>query len=386
MKRIAIIITVALLLAACGSEGGGTTQIEIVAPKSTTETAVSHTPTPVETQNLASPTPPQPESNLTIPTNGLAFNFQNAPILTKDLVESWGSDALSPGAVTVHNGLFHLFFNSSFGIPGETSVGYATSIDGINWDIIGEDPILTVSDVPTQFTFDVTDVIVEADGSWTLYFNIQDDRLAPPRAIGRATAPAPEGPWAVETDPILTVGSEGTWDGFGIYDATVVIIDDAYRLYYAAQEAAQSNKRAVGLATSPNGITWTKHDDPATIDDLWTESDPVFTLNPDREFIGDGIFDPNVVSTPNGLWMTYLFFNPAGTRGTVGYAFSEDGMAWTAVPDTAGLVVEEREEWQLVFNVAATYKDDTYYIYLNPRTTFENKTDLFVATFTGPIK
>jgi predicted GH43/DUF377 family glycosyl hydrolase len=128
-------------------------------------------------------------------------------------------------------------------------------------------------------------------GTCVLYFHtIRDGQ------IGRATAVSPIGPWSVDPDPVLNPGPKGAWDEQGIFWPCVVQEDDSYRMYYTGKNLMDN---AIGFATSPDGINWTKHDDPQTTDEPYAESDPVLTG--EAEWTLGKVDRPRVVRSPRRL-------------------------------------------------------------------------------------
>lgn len=57
-------------------------------------------------------------------------------------------------------------------------------------------------------------------------------------------------------NPLIDVGAGGEWDAVHVFPATVLYRNHKWYLYYGAYDP--SHIRA-GLATSLDGITWTKH-------------------------------------------------------------------------------------------------------------------------------
>ena len=157
----------------------------------------------------------------------------------------------------------------------------------------------------------VSSVIIDGD-TWVMYLTAATTYGQLTGAIGRATAPAPGGPWTVDPEPVLEPGARGGWDAGGIGHASVVRTEDGYRMYYSG--GVRYPVQMIGMATSPDGITWSKHDDPATTDALFAASDPV--LQPQVE-------DPNVQLTEAGWEMIYR------TNAGLGYTTSPDGVSWT---------------------------------------------------------
>ena len=120
--------------------------------------------------------------------------------------------------------------------------------------------MLTSDDVPlTTSGVDVSTGFITDDGTWVLVFETVENGR--PWVLGRATAPGPDGPWTVGEAGILEAGPAGSWDAGGLSWPSVVATDDGYAMYYTGVERLRG-RGAIGLATSPDGIAWTKHDGP----------------------------------------------------------------------------------------------------------------------------
>jgi hypothetical protein len=174
-----------------------------------------------------------------------------------------GTDDLyiNPGAVIEDAGVLHMFANSFSTWPGRVSVPHLTSEDGTTWTLVGSAPVLSSDDVALANPgIDVSTGFVADDGTWVLVFETVSSST--PWVLGRATAPSPDGPWTVDDEPILTQGAPGTFDAGGLHWPSVVRTDAGYLLFYAGFDVAQSGSGAIGLATSSDGVTWDKRPEP----------------------------------------------------------------------------------------------------------------------------
>lgn len=218
---------------------------------------------------------------------------------------------LNPGAVTIDaNGTFHMFANAFTAWPGKVSFPHLTSTDGRTWMRAASSPAFTSDDVPFAHPgADVSTAFVTADGTWTLLFT--SINFTDPWSIGRATAPGPDGPWTVAPEPVLTAGADGAWDDGGVAWPSVVATDDGFALYYAAGSTPRTPAGSIGLATSTDGVAWTKHDGPI--------------LTPSTKWEGGQLDRPRVQRTGAGYAMVYA----GRTLSNRGLATSSDGVAWT---------------------------------------------------------
>lgn len=105
--------------------------------------------------------------------------------------------------------------------------------------------------------------------------------------------------------PVFT-GNPGQWDASIRERGWIVIDDGVWKLYYTGY-AGPDDIRRLGLATSPDGLNWTRHADKPLVDDQWIE---------DMTIVKDG-----------GKW--HMF---AEGKDDQAHTFvSDDGLRWTRV-------------------------------------------------------
>ncbi len=251
---------------------------------------------------------------------GAVFTFPGGetPTVDRDLAGFPDQMFLNPGAVLVDDaGTFHMYPNAFTGWPGLVQIPHLTSTDGVAWTRSADATVLSSDDVPyAQPGADVSSAYVTGDGTWTLVFGTINFTRG--WEIGRATGPGPDGPWTVDPEPILS-GNEGEWDSGGVAWPSVVATDDGWAMYYSAGANPRTSTGAIGLATSTDGVTWTKH------------GAPVLEVTADWE--GGALDRPRVQRTDEGWIMVYT----GRTLTERGLAWSDDGVSWT--PDPANPVL-----------------------------------------------
>ena len=109
-------------------------------------------------------------------------------------------------------------------------------------------------------------------------------------------------------NPVLT-GTPGSWDEFASERAPFVLKEGGvFKMWYESGEPRQ-----LGYATSPNGVTWTKHPD-----------NPILSPGPDgydRDAVGHGAV------LHEGIYK--LWYHAIGDEGPIiAYATSPDGVNW----------------------------------------------------------
>ena len=118
-----------------------------------------------------------------------------------------------------------------------------------------------------------------------------------------------------EQNPVMDVGSAGTWEGNGIIASRVIFQDSLYRMWYLGFGAGDIAR--TGHATSRDGVTWTK-------DTL----NPVLSQGPPGSWESRGAATGYVVFTGSSYKMWYAGLDNASIF-RIGYATSPDGRSWT---------------------------------------------------------
>lgn len=294
--------------------------------------------------------------------------------------QQWDGRYTDPGAVFYHDGMFHMFRNGFLGWPASVQIGYLTAPDGITWTEVTEKPVLTTAEVPYAGVAALaSSALVEDDGTWVLYFYTWEDSSGSRSggAIGRATAAEPTGTWVVAPEPVLTPGSAGSWDELQLTTPRVRKTDDGYVMYYSGFDSSGLRSGQIGMATSPDGITWTKYDDPSTTDAPYAESDPVFIPTDEGFFV----HQPNVVQAEGGWVMVYRQADGAGNMQLYS-ALSEDGVQWERTSDTPIWTKDVIPNTRGFWFTDLVYHDDTYYLYIEAGS---SSTDIYVATYEGSL-
>ena len=386
MRRyLQVMIFVGLwLLVACNAPANETTTNEETSADPTAQPTVTEAPptatvvAPTATAVPPTDTPEPTETPLPEPTavpQPVLFTAVNPPEQPMMARPEEGSafDAIytDTGAVIHHDGLFHLFYNAIHGWPPrEILIGYATSPDGLNWTRQGDEPVLHAENVSyAGHTLLISDVLVEEDGTWIMYFYTWPTMSGTAAsAIGRATAPSPTGPWTADEAPALEADPD-SWDNFSVANPYVLQKDDGTYYMYFTGNTKGSLDAYIGLATSPDGMVWTKHEG--------------FILEAgEADWSKRKVVAPKVWHTESGWYM--LFRNDAisGAPTTLSYATSEDGISWTRMSqETPIFDIADTPEWQAVWATDIVYLDGTYFLFAEIGT--GNSTDVHVMTYKG---
>jgi predicted GH43/DUF377 family glycosyl hydrolase len=319
-------------------------------------------------------------------TGGLFTVYGNGPVLHHGERGTWNETYTDPGAVLYYGGQFHMFYNGFNGWPASVQIGYATSPDGINWTKQGTDPVLTTKQVSyAKVAALASSVLVTPNGTWTMYFYTWDSYANKSGgAIGRATAPRPTGPWTPDAEPVLQPGAKGTWDELRVDAPGVVHNEQGYFMYYGGTSASTGSM--IGLATSQDGVHWTKHKDSADTDPQFAESSPVLRPGPSGTWDAALVHQPRVVQTPNGWTMVYRSVKPGSYRTIrLGAATSTDGIQWTKVKDNPFMPADENFGKRGYWYTALAYNNGTYYLYIEAQPAVRQETEVFLALHKGQL-
>jgi predicted GH43/DUF377 family glycosyl hydrolase len=290
--------------------------------------------------------------------------YQSNPVLTKGTSGSWDAGTVFNSHVVFNDGLYHMFYNGSSSPRLESmAIGYATSPDGRAFTKYTSNPIFEADGSGFDALQVGTGVPLVEEDTWILYYNAGSGP-GPGKTIGRATAPNPSGPWIRSIHPVLMVGSPGEWDSGFVMPDSVIATDVGYVMYYSGGAGWPGGTSMIGMATSPDGITWAKYNDPATTDPPFAESDPVLQSGPSGSWDSDSVWGCAVLKTASGWEMFYSGGDAISVQ--IGYATSTDGIHWSKREDNPILAPETdpvaAETESLILEAPSVIVDDSTYV------------------------
>lgn len=203
------------------------------------------------------------------------------------------------------------------GVAAAKQIGRATSSDGVTWTKDAANPVLSTGAAGQWDEENVTDAsALLHNGVWYLYYAGES---AVGEQIGVATSPDGRTWTRSPANPIVPLGVAGAFDEVQASNPVVIHDGTQFVMWYAAVDA--SDVELTARATSPDGVAWTK-------------TGVVLNLGAAGSFDEVQVSDPGVVRT-NGLH--YLYYNavdtatspdPEGTR-RIALAVSVNGTAWS---------------------------------------------------------
>lgn len=215
--------------------------------------------------------------------------------------------------MTAVDGTYHAWVVAFADAPGTQDIHHLTSTDAVTWTEAVDASLAGLSDgygrpgaLPAS--------VLQTDHGWVMYYVATLATEDRGWDIWRATAPGADGPWTRADEPVLRRGAAGAWDAGALDFPTVIPTADGYAMFYSAIPTLVSVEGSVGLATSVDGISWTRH------------GDPVVTPGLCGGFDERAIQQPRVIEGGDGLYMVYAgYAGDEMSRPGVGLATSTDG-------------------------------------------------------------
>lgn len=238
--------------------------------------------------------------------------YESNPVLEPGPSGSWDALSTEMGTVVSHNNVYHMYYA---GYDGTFSrIGHATSTDGISWT---KDPLNPVLDVGPVGSWDASMVyvpsVVMVGSTFHLFY---DGALGWIEQVGHATSTDGSNFTKDPANPVLQVGTAGSWDEFQVFpmSGSVVYDDNMFKMWYGGCNG--SVVWQVGYATSADGTSWTKH-----------AGNPVMVPGSSGQWDDYSVL-PGTVRIDNGKYSMWYSGCTAENRWRVGYASSPDGTGW----------------------------------------------------------
>lgn len=243
--------------------------------------------------------------NWGVPSNQSWIDYNNNPVISPvgNIYDNVGG--VAQPVVIYDSGIYKIWYYGMGRVSGEpwkTYIHYKESVDGINWSSL-PNPVM----FPGTNTWDSKTVspgaVIKENGVYKMYYCGYSNEYDNWH-IGLATS-ADGINWTKNPQPIL-YGTTG-WE-YQIIPTAIIKLNNTYFLYYTGRNVPQY---MVGLATSNDGINFTKY-----------SGNPVLT--PDQSWEISGILDASVINENGILKMVYGNSNATG----FGFASSSDGLNW----------------------------------------------------------
>lgn len=219
------------------------------------------------------------------------------------------AEGIAMPCVIFDNGKYKMYF-TGVNAGSNMRIHYAESQDGFNWNYLRQDPVLT----GTPGTWDswavTRPMVLKEEGGYRMYYVGWEDQY---QLWHIGTAFSNDGlVWEKNTDPVLY----GTQGEMNPAINSVLYVDGVYYMYYYLSQFNQSSTKGLFLATSTDGVNFTRHSgNPLLTADYAWESSGIYTAG---VYYEDGLFR-----------LAYSIYD----GNALGYAISSDGITFTKTSD-----------------------------------------------------
>lgn len=190
-------------------------------------------------------------------TNGVTWEegYGDLPVL-QVTASQWDSSIINDPVVIKDGSTYRMWYAGNNDGSNNYKIGYATSTDGTSWTKHASNPVLTVGAGAAWDNLSVRKPTVIKDGStYKLWYsgtqtNNSDYHLGYATSSDGIT-------WNKSgSNPVLQNGSVGEWDSGNIWAVSVIQRGSIYEMYYSGNGAGDYQ---IGYAYSNDGITWTEY-------------------------------------------------------------------------------------------------------------------------------
>ncbi len=234
------------------------------------------------------------------------INYSYNPIFTTQDNPSM-PNAVSTSKILYDKGIYKMWYLCTYN-SGKGNIWYAESQDGINWQNKSDRPVF-VNDAPgawDDYTVGPGAIIKDNQGNYLMYYNGWSNQYGQWQ-VGLATS-ADGINWERYNDPVLRADSANE---FKIGAVSVLKYNNIYYMYYSSSPIDYYDNMRINLATSTDGLNWSKY-----------SGNPI--LSPTLTWEGVGVTFPAVIYDNNHFIMIYS----SSDRTKFGIAYSQDGKTW----------------------------------------------------------
>lgn len=269
---------------------------------------------------------------------GGCVSYPGNPVVVADTSHLWEAKGVASPSVIFDGSNFSMLY-SGLDLNYTSSIGLATSTDGVKWAQRAE-PVLEVGSNGTWDSQAVYFPSVVWNGTeYLMYFTGYNQTTI---GIGVAFSKDLIHWQEYSGNPVLSPGP-GAYDSVSVTSHTVMFDPPFYKMWYSGRYPVNYT-HSIGYAISTDGLHWTKY-----------AENPVITRSTNNDSYMFGPWGPTVLKVGSEYFAAYE------TDGRVSSATSPDGEHWTAsaVPflrtpdlsDATGYAIEN--PWMLLKNSTA---------------------------------
>lgn len=251
--------------------------------------------------------------------DGIHWNeYEGNPVLDLGQPGEWDDSGIETAEVIKDGETYKLWYEGySEEIPPGFErqpfrIGYATSPDGINWTKYPGNPVVDLGPDSWDSRGVASPTVIKDGEVYKMWYAGHSPEGYV--RIGYATSSDGANWTNYAGNPVLDIGSPGSWDEWAAAEPSVIKVGEEYMLWYSGGDSYFDVSMRVGYATSPDGVHWTKY-----------EGNPVLNHGPEGSWDGWCVFAPDVVFDGATYHKWYVGLDKPGEEmdWSIGYATTE---------------------------------------------------------------
>ena len=286
-------------------------------------------------------------------TNSNWVKHSNPVVYRSAIYPNWKGIAAADAFVMKDNDTLKMWYAGSGWLSSTDDcahlrIGFAWSLDGINWNENPSNPVLDRSTNPNDFDYDgvetptvIKDLNAPPNQRYKLWYagrklsctTVQDHKIG--------YAYSPDGiNWTKNSEnPVLVPGNSSDWFNTAVYGPSVILENGSYKMWFTAQDVIFNDqptdgKGNIGYATSANGINWLVYPEPVLVAGSQNNWDTAVCA------------EPSVIKIGNSYHMFYSALDSFDVENfQVGYALSSNGIDWVKSQQNPVLTVGSIGKW-----------------------------------------
>ncbi len=263
-------------------------------------------------------------------------NTNNNVILNVGTSGSWDDVDVYAPFVLKDGDVYKMWYTGVAG-TNDYRIGYAISNDGINWQkysgnlcsgsgATGNGCIFEHNSSGFDSVYVYQPTVIKENNIYKMWYGGYDGSGL---EIGYATSSNGVN-WIRQNsgNPVITIGSAGSWDDWGVTYPHVAKEGSVYKMWYSGEQSAYNFR--VGYAMSTDGVNWTKYDDANTADCGFSEANDngcMIDIGSSGSFYQNDIETPKVIKL-NNLYYLYFYGQDGSGVFRAGLMTSVNGIDW----------------------------------------------------------
>ena len=241
-------------------------------------------------------------------------------VLSAGSASDWDSSSIGLGSVLWNGTAYMMWYTGTNGItyPGG-AIGFATSTDGLNWVKYSGNPVVKPTAIGNDQKYIASPYVIRLNLTYNMWYTAKSSATPYTNKIVYATSF--DGiHWTKWPEPVFgPATAPSAWDSNGVYSPCVIWNGQLFGMWYSAINQTGLVPR-IGYASSPDGGAWSRY-----------ASNPILTPGPPGSWDSAGVEQPSVVQVGNSFMLFYDgYSSQQGQR--IGLALSPQGFVMSEFP------------------------------------------------------